>query len=821
MSTLLRTVVAVVPLVIGALPATALPAPQVSPDAGPNQVVLHPQSVQLAGTLNNRSILDWWTADGNNATENKIVMYSDLTGVTASPTLISTTGILFGWPSDLIWINNQLYGIESFRRFLYTVVPSTGVCTPIGPANTYQDVYSLAYDAAGDRLFGVDLLKKKLLLFNRSTGVVTPVPGSLQGHPLIRALAYNDADQMLYANDQQHDTLLRINPANSAVTVVALMPIEPFGRIEELSFFHGELYASDGLLNAAGDLIGGQLQKVNMATGATINVGPPINDVSPHSLIVNSVPEDFLWTKISGPGAVTFDNAHVLNPSVTFSVPGEYQLALTAFAYPTPIVDTVVIGSYTDGDGDGVLDPFDNCVAIANPGQEDCDGDGAGNLCEIAAGTTQDCNANGLPDECEIDAGTVPDCNANGVPDSCDLASGALDCNANGLLDTCEIAAGSALDCNENGIPDSCDLVSGASTDCNANGIPDSCDIASGFSLDCNQNGTPDACDLAAGTAQDCNSNGIPDSCDIASGALDCNANGVLDTCEIAAGSVLDCNANGIPDSCDIATGAAVDCDANGQIDACEIASGTALDCNANGIPDSCDLASGVAQDCDANGVPDSCDIASGAAFDCDANGIPDSCDIASGASLDCNVNGIPDACDLTVGSSLDSDTNAVPDECEAVNGFVFCAGDGSATLCPCGNDGGPLAGCANSTGFGARLYNSGGVSCAADDAVLTAIHLPANKLAVVITGDQTMNAGQGTPFFDGLLCLVVRRRLTPGLSSATGVVSTTNAVAGSQGLIQPGATWYFQTWYRSGLVGAPCGTAANTSNGLGIVFGP
>src|SRR5690349_14558005 len=112
---LLRTLV----FVAGVLPcaAAAAPSPQVSPDAGSDQVVIFPQTVQLGGALNNRSILDWWTADGNNATENRIVMYSDLTGVTSSPPLISTTGIVFGWPSDLIWLNGQLYGIESYQRY--------------------------------------------------------------------------------------------------------------------------------------------------------------------------------------------------------------------------------------------------------------------------------------------------------------------------------------------------------------------------------------------------------------------------------------------------------------------------------------------------------------------------------------------------------------------------------------------------------------------------------------------------------------------------------------------------------------------------------
>src|SRR5688572_24271599 len=112
----------------------AAPLPQVSADAGPDQTVTFPGPAQLAGALNNRSILDWWTADGNNATENRIVMYSDVAGVSASPVLKNAAGTIFGWPSDLIWIGGQLHGIESLQRYLYTCDPVSGLCTPIGPA---------------------------------------------------------------------------------------------------------------------------------------------------------------------------------------------------------------------------------------------------------------------------------------------------------------------------------------------------------------------------------------------------------------------------------------------------------------------------------------------------------------------------------------------------------------------------------------------------------------------------------------------------------------------------------------------------------------
>jgi hypothetical protein len=35
-----------------------------------------------------------------------------------------------------------------------------------------------------------------------------------------------------------------------------------------------------------------------------------------------------------------------------------------------------------DSDGDGVHDGLDNCAAVANPAQDDTDGDDCGNLCD-------------------------------------------------------------------------------------------------------------------------------------------------------------------------------------------------------------------------------------------------------------------------------------------------------------------------------------------------------------------------------------------------------------------------------------------------------
>jgi hypothetical protein len=54
-----------------------------------------------------------------------------------------------------------------------------------------------------------------------------------------------------------------------------------------------------------------------------------------------------------------------------------------------------------DGDGDGVADCVDNCPAIANPLQEDCDGNATGDVCDLAAGAP-DLDVDAELDVCEV-----------------------------------------------------------------------------------------------------------------------------------------------------------------------------------------------------------------------------------------------------------------------------------------------------------------------------------------------------------------------------------------------------------------------------------
>ena len=159
-------------------------------DAGPDTHAAAGGALQLAGALSGGTPLAWLTADGNGPSEDMLVRYDALAGQTAVGLLASPTKT-YGWLGDLVEIGGVLVGNSVLGRELFTVDPANGACAWLaGPFDAmYGDVHSLAYDAAGDRLFGVDLVERELIRIDYVLGTATAIgTRTLAAYPWIRAL---------------------------------------------------------------------------------------------------------------------------------------------------------------------------------------------------------------------------------------------------------------------------------------------------------------------------------------------------------------------------------------------------------------------------------------------------------------------------------------------------------------------------------------------------------------------------------------------------------------------------------------------------------
>ena len=273
----------------------------------------------------------------------------------------------------------------------------------------------------------------------------------------------------------------------------------------------------------------------------------------------------------------------------------------------------------SDEDNDGIIDSIDNCY-LYNPDQADCNGNGIGDVCDLADFTSYDCDQNSVPDECQ------PDCDGDGFIDPCDNDS---DIDGDGIPDNCE------SDCNENGIPDDFEIKLGLAQDCNNNNIPDSCDMENGTSTNSatatitftDPTGSEDVGETIEIISQDGTS--ITYIGHASSGATDrefnvtiskensaltlklCldhanghagkiitvdNGDGTLTLTQVVVGelgntditeTLTNCTATSFTSG---SNSNSVDCDANGEIDTCEIESDPSLDCDNNGTLDSCEL---------------------------------------------------------------------------------------------------------------------------------------------------------------------------------------------------------------------------------------
>ena len=326
-----------------------------------------------------------------------------------------------------------------------------------------------------------------------------------------------------------------------------------------------------------------------------------------------------------------------------------------------------------DSDGDGLADNADNCPLDANPGQEDADMDGSGDICDPDddddgdADDGDNCPQSANPNQADADVDTVgdvcdncpaianpmqDDADADGTGDACDGCPNDPDDDADGDsicgdVDNCpDTANPDQADSDNDGVGDAC---MGDSDGDGVQDVVDNCpDVPNPGQEDADNDGVGDACD------DDSDNDGLSDDEEIQAGTdpldADSDDDGVADGDEVA--YEMDSDGDGLINALD------PDSDNDGLFDGTEL--GLGCDDPATNL-----AANACVPDAD-NGFTTTDPIAA----DTDGGGATD-------GSEDANLNGAIDAgeTDPTAGqgaddaSVVDSDGDGLGDALEATLG--------------------------------------------------------------------------------------------------------------------------------------------------------
>lgn len=149
----------------------------------------------------------------------------------------------------------------------------------------------------------------------------------------------------------------------------------PAGRLTTHGFMSGTMYATrpaNGPIdwnNINGNAELGVMENINHITATGCN-NDDDNNMIPDGLTVLTGVNDWTIIRYNFRNSQNFNNG-----SEHLSLPGSELTVDEALAASAAL----------DSDGDGILDPNDNCPGTANPDQADSDSDGFGNLCDCDA----------------------------------------------------------------------------------------------------------------------------------------------------------------------------------------------------------------------------------------------------------------------------------------------------------------------------------------------------------------------------------------------------------------------------------------------------
>jgi hypothetical protein len=305
------------------------------------------QTVILDGSKSRRSPLEFWVADGDGPLENQIVTYSEASGFGSVGPLVDFRGEPFGWPTDLVFIDGRVYGIDAWRKWMYVVDPENGRASPWYRPGRYKAMQSLAYQPDRDTFYTIDNDLHVLARARRSdwlvgvrTGWFTTVGPVALGE--VTGLAFDQERGELVAYDVPTSSLHWIDPETGVVT--KRLPLRVSQRdqalYDELADHDGGLYA---LYRWQTDSVGyAQIQRVDTTNGQLEDVGPVISNVSAHSLALMSSPEEVRWEIEGGPSKVEVENGHQLSAKATFRAAGRYTVRLTLTSGPRRIASEPV-----------------------------------------------------------------------------------------------------------------------------------------------------------------------------------------------------------------------------------------------------------------------------------------------------------------------------------------------------------------------------------------------------------------------------------------------------------------------------------------------